>query len=111
VFTNRVKLFVRAEKTNEEVQIYLRGPLTPGTRNLNFTTLPFPVNGNPPDYGIYIINYPAAEFITTDVAGGHVDLIEIDTLTNKVYGKFEFVGTDRSTGQQVQVTNGIFRNY
>jgi hypothetical protein len=56
VFTNRVKLFVRAERANEHVQIYLKGPLVKGSRNLKYTTLPFPVAGNPPIMAFIVSN-------------------------------------------------------
>src|SRR5436190_11145795 len=105
--THKVKLFVRAERANEQVQIYLKGPLIKGVRNLKFRTLPFPVDGNPADYGIYIVKSPYAEFITNDTVGGFVELIDIDTLTNKVYGKFEFTGTDKVSNQHVKITGGI----
>lgn len=106
--TKTTYLKILAEKQNSFVEIYLNSPLTSGRRDLKFTTIPFPTNVNPKDYGLYNSD---AEYITNDSIGGYVNLIEIDTLTNKVYGTFEFTGTDRNTGKQVKVTNGVFKNY
>lgn len=104
-------LFISAEKSNEGVELYINGPLTKGIRNLNTTTISFPNNGRPSDYGNYYVKSPHAEYITSQSIGGVVNLIEVDTLTNRVYGTFEFTGTDKNTGKQVKVTNGVFKNY
>lgn len=106
---NSLDLLLDAEKKNEYVEIYLNHPLTKGRHELKFYTLPFPDADPPKDNGVYAIS--SQIFITNDNNGGYVDLIEIDTLTHKVYGTFEFIGTDRNTGKQVKVTNGFFKNY
>ena len=102
---------VKARKENRYVEIFVNKPLTKGIHPLNFNTMPYPVYDPPKDNGIYVIENPVQKYITNETIGGYVDLIEIDTLTNKVYGKFEFTGTDQSTNKQVIITNGMFKNY
>jgi len=106
-------LIVEARRENEIIEIFLNKPLFKGVHELKFITRAFPTYAFPKDYGLYQVKNisPQGEYITNDTVGGYVDLIEIDTLTNKVYGKFEFTGTDKLTNKQVKVTNGIFKNY
>lgn len=47
------KLQVIAEKSNSYVEISLNSPFTTGTRQLQFTTRPYPIEGLPNDYGLY----------------------------------------------------------
>lgn len=107
---NALDLLLDANKQDEYIQIYLNHPLTKGKHELNFNTLPFPISDPPKDNGVYVINN-SAQFITNTDVGGYVNLIEIDTITHKVYGTFEFTGTDANTMKQVKVTNGVFKNY
>jgi len=108
---NAIDMMLIAEKQNEYVEIYLNYPLVQGKHELKFYTKPFPIYDPPKDNGIYVVKYPHQEYITNDTMGGYVDLIEIDTIHLKIYGKFEFTGTDRLTNKQIKVTNGIFKNY
>lgn len=109
--TRTVFLKTIAEKQNTFVEIYINSPLMPGRKELKFNTRPFPTYANPKDYGLYYVHFPESEYITNATIGGYVDLIEVDTSTNKVFARFEFTGTDRLTGNQVKVTNGVFRNF
>jgi hypothetical protein len=105
-------LIVTARKQNEYIQIFLNKPLIKGTINLNENTQPYPVYDPPKNNGVYKKTLlPSAEFITSPASIGSVNLIEIDTISLKVSATFEFIGTDKSTGQQVRVTNGIFKNF
>jgi hypothetical protein len=33
----------------------------------------------------------------------------VDTIAQKIEGRFEFIGTDQATGNTVSVTNGYFK--
>lgn len=107
--TNNVDLYVTADKTTENIELHLRAPLTKGIHQLKFITTTYVPRDGYVDYGVY--ENGAAEYVTNDLIGGSVNLIEIDTVVNKVYGTFEFTGTDKNTGKQVKVTNGVFKNY
>lgn len=104
-----VSLFLDATRHDGYLDIYLNAPLAKGRHPLNFNTLSFPDADPPKDNGVYAIG--SELFITNENSGGYVDLIEIDSTRNRVYGTFEFIATDRNTGKQVKVTNGIFKNY
>jgi hypothetical protein len=108
---NALDLLLQADKQNEYIQIFLNRPLYQGRHDLKFYTMSFPIYDPPKDNGVFAIEYPHQEFITNENIGGYVDLIEIDTVHMKVYGEFEFTGTDRFTGKQVKVTDGVFKNY
>ncbi len=104
-------LQVLAEKENRLIELWINSPVTVGTKNLNFSTLPHPTIVNPLDYGLYQIFYPSKEFITNNSIGGHVNIIVADTVNQRVEGTFEFTGTDRITGEKVIITNGYFKNF
>jgi len=107
--TNNVDLYVTAEMTTEKIKLHLRSPLTKGIHQLKFNTTTYVPQNGYVDYGVY--EKGAEEYVTNDLVGGFVDLIDIDTLLNKVNGSFEFTGTERTSSKQVKITNGYFKNY
>jgi hypothetical protein len=102
-------LIANGNKQNEYVEIYLNPPLTIGRRELKFATRAYPIYANPKDYGLYQKLSPNKEYITNDMLGGYVDIISVDTVTLKIEGRFEFVGTERITGEKITITNGYFK--
>ena len=108
---NSLRLLLIAKRQNEKIVIYLNNPLVQGMHELKYNTRPFPTYDPPKDNGAYIVSFPYTEYITNETIGGYVDLISMDTVTLKVYAKFEFTGTDKLTNKQIKITNGIFKNY
>lgn len=104
-------LIASGDRQNEMVEIYIPSPLTVGRKNLQYNTLSYPTIVNPLPYGLYRTYTPSQDFITNDTLGGYVDILFADTVTRKIEGKFEFTGTDNSTGQRVTITNGYFKNF
>jgi len=102
-------LIANGNKANEYVEIFLNPPLTPGRRELKFNTRAYPIYANPKDYGLYQKLSPNKEYITNDTLGGFVDILSVDTITLKIEGRFEFIGTERTTGEKINVTNGYFK--
>lgn len=102
-------LIANGDKQNEYVEIYLNPPLTIGRRELKFKTRPYPIEIVQKDYGLYQKLSPNKEYITNDTLGGYVDIISVDTITLKIEGRFEFVGTERTTGEKITITNGYFK--
>ena len=96
------------KKENQYIEVWLASPVVAG-RTLLKTTLPSLNIPHPPDYGLYQIQYPDLTYITNSSVGGYVDIISVDTVAQKIEGKFEFIGTDQITGNTVIVTNGYFK--
>lgn len=108
---NSPELQVIAEKQNQYIEVWLKKPIAPGRYLLNSNTLSHPTIAHPPHYGLYFKNNPNQEFITSASVGGYVDVIFIDTVRQKIEGRFEFTGTEKTTGTTVTVTNGYFKNF
>jgi len=106
----RLQLISR-RKSGDFIEVHLTGPFTQGRRLLNVTTNPYPWNGTPPDYSRYTLLNPSKDFITNNLIGGYVDILKIDTVAQKIEARFEFTGTEPISGEQVNVTNGYFRNF
>lgn len=109
--TGKKKVIAHGKKGNRGVEVYINSPVTIGRKPLNTTTRSYPTNGLPPDYGMYYENSGQTEYITNGTVGGWVDVLVADTLTNKIEARFEFTGTDRTTGKQITVTKGYFKNF
>lgn len=104
-------LQVLAEKENQLIELWVNSPVTVGIKNLISNTLSHPTIVNPLDYGSYETFSPFREYITNNIAGGHINILVADTINQKVEGTFEFTGTDRTTGEKVTVTNGYFKKF
>ena len=104
-------LQVLAEKENQLIELWVNSPVTVGIKNLLFNTLSHPTIVNPLDYGSYETFSPYSEYITNNIVGGHINILVVDTINQKVEGTFEFTGTDRTTSEKITVTNGYFKNF
>ncbi|GEM_PF-904551 len=104
-------LIANGDKSNEYVEIYLNPPLTIGRRELKFRTKPYPIETVQKDYGLYQVVTPSKEYITNEILGGYVDILSVDTLALRIEGRFEFTGTNSSTGEKVVITNGYFKKF
>ena len=108
---NRKSYFkVLAEKKNESIRLYLNGTIGLGKKYLNTTTISWPCNVHPSDYGSYDIRYPAKEFLTNSISIGYVDVIYADTTRNKIEARFEFTA-ESATAEKIKVTDGYFKNF
>lgn len=104
-------LQVLAEKENQLIELWVNSPVTVGIKNLLFNTLSHPTIVNPLDYGSYETFSPYSEYMTNNIVGGHINILVVDTINQKVEGTFEFTGTDRTTSEKITVTNGYFKNF
>lgn len=97
------------KKENQYIEVWLASPVVAGRTLLKATTLPSPTIVHPPSYGLYQKLSPYQTFITNSSIGGYVDILSVDTVTQKIEGRFEFTGTDQTTGKIVTITNGYFK--
>jgi hypothetical protein len=104
-----VEVQIIGKKQNQFVEIWLASPVVAGRTYLKTTTLPHPCLTHPTSYGLYQKYYPDKSYITNSNIGGFVDIISVDTIAQKIEGRFEFIGTDQATGNTVSVTNGYFK--
>jgi hypothetical protein len=105
----KTEVQIIGKKENQYVEVWIESPVVEGRVYLNTTTLPFPLVTHPSSYGLYYQQNPEKTYITNSIAGGFVDIISIDTISKKIEGRFEFVGTDQSTGNIISVTYGYFK--
>ncbi len=97
------------KKENQYIEVWLASPIVAGRALLKTTTLPSPAIPHPPNYGLYQKLSPNQTFITNSSIGGYVDILSVDTVAQKIEGRFEFIGTDQTTGKIVTITNGYFK--
>lgn len=102
-------MWIRADKANTQISLYIKPPLIIGRKLLNKTTLPYPSQIRPEDYGMYSVFYPSKDYRTTDEFTGFIEIINVDTVQNRIEAKFEFEAINSQTGEKVKVTNGYFK--
>lgn len=105
-------IYITAYNGNESIEFYLENVFNAGEYSLNFTTVPFPNNSNPKNYGMYLIRgsnntIPDNSFITTTVYTGKVDITNLDTTNKIVSGTFDFTGVDKA-GNTKRISDGRF---
>lgn len=55
-------IWMRADKANNQVSLYINPPLITGRKFLNKTTMPYPQALEAKDYGMYSIFYPSKDY-------------------------------------------------
>ncbi len=104
-------IYVIAKRENEQIEIWLNHPFTSGIKEVKFNTPSYPTAYPPQDYALYRTITPSKEYITTNILGGYINFIIVDSVSGKIHGLFEFTGTEIYSGNKKTVTNGVFKNF
>jgi hypothetical protein len=100
-----INMWLIARKNNEQINIYLPGPLQPGRILLNKNTQPYPYELNPQPYGMYELYSPQKRFITNTDVTGFVDILRYENY-GKIEAKFEFTAKSQTSNETITITNG-----
>lgn len=101
-------MWIKGNKSNEQISLYINPPLVVGRKLLNQTTLPWPMV-RPKDYGMFSVFTPSKDYMTTNSITGHIDILSVDTVQRKIEARFEFEAVNSSTGEKIKATNGYFK--
>jgi hypothetical protein len=106
--------YIRLVFTNsrDELTVYINAPYDKPFYLFNKQTQTYPNLNYPEDYLAFFRGYPdltpSEEYVTNTTDTGKVDIVLMDSVRNRIRGKFFFTGKDSRTGNKKTITEGYF---